>query len=241
MPSARLEDLLRSPLAKSLSDDVISPPLSPGMVNLTSNRARLHFRDFLITPIQRICRYPLLLNQLLSAATSPSPVIEREDPASGEESEENGDDEEPFDVGVDVERALGAMRGVAEDADEARRVKDAEIKSATIIERLEPHPALTHDFLTSLGKCRLIGSLDVLHHHPTIAPLIPPVKVKYLGAFLYRGYLILAKIKRGKTYEVKHYLPLEVFDLIDITEGKALIVDDAQADLDKASYLIRSD
>lgn len=113
------------------------------------------------------------------------------------------------------------MRGVAEEADEARRQKEAEIRSATILSRLETHHALTPAFIKSLGSCRLIGSLDVLHHHPTLAPLAPPVKVKYLAAFLYRGYLVLAKVKKGKVYEAKHFLPLEVFELIDIAEGES--------------------
>jgi len=164
-------------------------------------------------PIQRVCRYPLLLNQLLASATTPSPA-EHEHPLYPEDAD--GD----YDTGIDVERALGAMRGVAEDADEARRIKENEIKSATIAERLEPHTALSPSFLKSLGTCRLVGSLDVLHHHPVVAPLVPPVKVKYLAAFLYRGYLILAKVKKGRVYEAKHFLPLEVFELIDITEGE---------------------
>lgn len=124
-----------------------------------------------------------------------------------------------MDVGTDVQLALSAMRGVAEEADESRRLREAEIKSATILERMEPHHILSPSFIKSLGTCRLIGSLDVLHHHPVIAPLVPPAKVKYLAAFLYRGYLILAKVKKGKVYEAKHFLPLEVFELIDITEG----------------------
>lgn len=192
-----------------------------------ASRNRLHFRDYLIMPIQRVCRYPLLLAQLLGAASTPSPTSEH--PPFG-----LSDDE--YDVGVDVERALGAMRGVAEEADDARRSNEAEVKSATIVDRMEPHPAITSAFLRSLGTCRLIGSLDVLHQHPTIAPLIPPVKVKYMAAFLYKGYLILAKVKRGKAYEAKHFLPLEVFELIDITEGELPI---GPAD-GQASYLILS-
>ncbi|OCF34896.1 hypothetical protein I316_03443 [Kwoniella heveanensis BCC8398] len=186
---------------KDLLNDISSPGVVP-------HRSRLHFKDYLITPIQRICRYPLLLGQLLDAASPSSP------------DEEHGSFEgEDYDVGVDIERALGAMRGVAEEADEARRLKDAEVKSATVLDRLEHHPNLTPTFIRSLGTCRLIGSLDVLHHHPTLAPLVPPVKVKYLAAFLYRGYLILAKVKKNKTYEARHFLPLEVFELINITEG----------------------
>ena len=172
-----------------------------------SNRSRLHFRDFLIMPIQRICRYPLLLGQLKNTALTPS--VEMPD----------SDDDTEQDIGIDVETALNVMRQVASEADEARRVKEAEVKSATIVERLEFHPDLTPAFIKSLGTCRLIGSLDVLHHHPTIAPLVAPVKVKYMAAFLYRGYLILAKVKKGKSYEAKHFLPLEVFEMIDITEG----------------------
>jgi len=224
-PHVTLKDLLsettvESPEAISMSTSLPtmarSVPSSP--TGTPSNRSRLHFRDFLIMPIQRICRYPLLLNQLLGAATTPSPAEERSHPLYSDEAD--GD----YDTGVDVERALGAMRGVAEEADEARRLKENEIKSATVIERLEPHPALSPAFLKSLGQCRLIGSLDVLHHHPVVAPLVAPVKVKYFGAFLYRGYLILAKVKKGKVYEAKHFLPLEVFELIDITEGESTVV-----------------
>ena len=231
-PHQTLDDLLDTGTSStSLPEEgtVASSPQSPGGSAAKRNRNRLHFRDFLIMPIQRVCRYPLLLGQLLNSAVSP---------ADAEGSNESEGDSETYDIGVDVERALGAMKGVAEEADEARRVKDAEIKTATIIHRLEPHPALSPAFLKSLGKCRLIGALDVLHHHPTIAPLVPPVKVKYLAAFLYRGYLILAKVKKGQTYEVKHYLPLEVFELIDISEGESDI-DCIQLIL-QVSYPIRS-
>lgn len=167
-------------------------------------------------PIQRVCRYPLLLAALLGAADTPSPSSHE---VSFGDNQAQGVYE--YDVGVDVERALGAMRGVAEEADDARRQKESQIKTATIISRLEAHPVLTPEFIKSLGSCRLIGSLDVLHHHPTIAPLVPPVKVKYLAAFLYKGYLVLAKVKKGKVYEAKHFLPLEVFELIDIAEGES--------------------
>lgn len=183
-----------------------------------AHRNRLHFRDYLIMPIQRVCRYPLLLGQLLESASASSPTEERGE--RGERAEFNPDGQDEYDVRVDVERALGAMRGVAEEADEARRKMEAEVKSSTILQRMEQHHVLTPAFIKSLGTCRLIGSLDVLHHHPTVAPLMPPVKVKYLAAFLYRGYLILAKVKKGRQYEPKHFLPLEVFELIDITEGK---------------------
>jgi hypothetical protein len=90
-----------------------------------------------------------------------------------------------------------------------------------VAERLEPHNALSKEFLNRLGTCRLIGALDVLYHHPIHAPLDRPTKVRYFAALLYRGYLILAKVRRNKTLEARHFLPLEVVELIDITEGES--------------------
>lgn len=165
-------------------------------------RTRLRFKDILITPVQRVCRYPLLLASLLADVN-----VNRDVP--------------PTPVMSAVEAAQASMRAVAENADDARQRKEAELKTMNVLDRLEPHPTVNYDFVRRLGVCRLIGALDVLYHHPVHAPLVqPPVKVKYLAAFLYRGYLILAKIRRGKTFELKHYLPLEAFELIDITEGE---------------------
>lgn len=71
--------------------------------------SRLTLCDFLIKPVQRICRYPMLLAQLL-------------------------DDPEEKDV---VSRALKAMKDVAALVDEARRQKDIATKSKLIIERTD--------------------------------------------------------------------------------------------------------
>lgn len=160
-------------------------------------RARLRFKDILISPIQRVCRYPLLLASLLAD-------VQRDPP--------------PSDVVSSVDAALAVMRNAAESADDARQRREAELKTAAVIERLESHNGLTPQLLKQLGTCRLIGALDVLYHHSQHAPLDRTVKVKYLAAFLYRGYLILARVKRNK-FEVRHYLPLEVLEIIDIKEG----------------------
>lgn len=161
------------------------------------SRIRLRFKDILIAPIQRVCRYPLLLASLLAD-------VHREYPAN--------------EVVAAVESGLAVMRKVAENADDARQSKEAELKTAIVIERLESHTVLSTQLLRQLGTCRLIGGLDVLYHHSVHAPLDRPVKVRYLAAFLYRGYLVLAKAKRTK-FEVKHFLPLEVMEIIDIKEG----------------------
>lgn len=71
--------------------------------------------------------------------------------------------------------------------------------------------------LSALGECLLVGSLDVIYHHPVHAPISTPIKIRYLSAFLYAGYFVLCKAKKGKSYTALHFLPL---DRLDITEGQ---------------------
>lgn len=77
--------------------------------------SRLMLRDLLIKPIQRICRYPLVLASLLGSQLS------REG-------------------GGELESALAAMKVVALGVDEATRKKAAKGRSDVIRERMELHP-----------------------------------------------------------------------------------------------------
>jgi hypothetical protein len=77
--------------------------------------------------------------------------------------------------------------------------------------------------LSQFGDCLLAGSLDVVYHHETLAPLEIPVKVKYLGAFLYGGWLLLVKVLKNKIYEPRHWYPLSSVYLTDIAEEDALL------------------
>ena len=69
-----------------------------------------------------------------------------------------------------------------------------------------------------LGECLLVGSLDIVYHHETLAPLVPPIKVKYLGTFLYGGWILFAKVHKNRTYEPRHWFPLATATLQDIPE-----------------------
>lgn len=177
---------------------------------------RIAFADYLIKPIQRICKYPLLLDQLLPSKTLRAMLQTSPEGRS--------------DVHVVVESAAQAMRHVATSVDEARHRQDIVTQSSLIFSRISrglvstsPSPSvqmLTQGFLSSLGTCVLSGSLDVMHYHPT-RPLgqTTNIKAKYLGAFLYSGgYLILVKVCKGKKYVPRHWFSLIDFEISDVED-----------------------
>ncbi|KAG6854873.1 hypothetical protein C0991_012063 [Blastosporella zonata] len=191
-------------------DTVTSSPESPTV----KTAPRLAFIDYMIKPVQRICKYPLILDQLRSSKS----VRSLSDYAS--------------DVDAVVESAKQAMKLVASAVDEARHRQDVAMRSALIASRITFGPAmsslypafqpLTQPFLSSLGTCLLAGSLDVIHH--SAKPSGSNVVVKYFGAFLYLGgFLILVKVTKGKVYEPKHWFSLVDFDICDIEEADATV------------------
>jgi hypothetical protein len=186
------------------------------------NSRRLAFLDYMIKPIQRICKYPLLLDQLRPGKTLRSMSHAARPHAH-----------------VAVESAAQAMRHVASAVDEARHRQDVKMQSSLIISRIAlANPAsatsrmsttsstyptvqmLTPSFLSSLGTCLLAGSLDVMHYQSANPSSNGTnINAKYLGAFLYLGgYLILVKVTKGKVYEPRHWFPLADFNVVDLEE-----------------------
>lgn len=167
------------------------PPSSPP-------RTKLRFEDFLIKPIQRICKYPLILEGLRGVRHAPNPS-----PAA-----------------ILIDRAIDTMRAVASRVDEARRLKDAIYKTQLILDRLDSPPLVSPDFLESLGTCRLAGPLDVVHHHHVLEPLGSSVRVRYLGVFLFGGgYVVMVKVVHGRAgvvYRMKHWFAVASFEVVDI-------------------------
>lgn len=182
----------------------------------SGRRPRLLFMDYLIKPIQRICKYPLLLKQLQGSTP-----------------------DKPDAVHHDVVRhAVHVMRAVTSSVNEARRQQTLAVKSSLVITRLSQgvstsaQPSqlpLTPVFLSSLGLCRLAGSLDVIHYHGSTWRKSTTVKAKYLGAFLFSGgFFILAKVTKPKSYEPRHWFNLRGVELVDsnMDDGR-LVIDGA--------------
>ena len=85
-----------------------------------SNSSRLQFADFLIKPVQRICKYPLLFSNLLKYAP------QAEDPKSFEK----------------MTVAFETLKGVAEGVDEAQKQRILEIATVKLALRMDIHAVL---------------------------------------------------------------------------------------------------
>lgn len=96
---------------------------------LSSMPSRLYLRDLLILPVQRICRYPLVLHSLSASGGTPSPTLE-----------DKIDFTRSYDVGVDPTRALAVAKMAASRADEANRRSIRISRTRNIAKRLEYHP-----------------------------------------------------------------------------------------------------
>ena len=176
---------------------MVSPELQPKSINTSASeidhsesgtrRPRLVFIDYLIKPVQRICRYPLLFHHFLSFS--------------------------PPDHHI-ADRALHAMHAVASAVDDARGRQELSVKSNLIVSRLcqgismsianasRPYHAqpLTPGFLSSLGLCLTTGSLDIILYHRSTLGKSNTVTAKYLAAFLFPGeFLIFAKVLKASS------------------------------------------
>ncbi|GAA6039621.1 hypothetical protein JCM8097_002221 [Rhodosporidiobolus ruineniae] len=49
------------------------------------------------------------------------------------------------------------------------------------------------------------------------------LRVKYLGCFLYRTHLVMAKIKKRASYEPREWLPLRLFEISNVEDGQGLL------------------
>jgi len=196
---------------------------------------RLGFLDQMIKPVQRICKYHLLLDQLKSRVSS-HPHSQQWTGGSDyshfnpvADVDSNFDPAELFSAGQTeslVSHACEAMREVVSSVNDDRRKHEDRWKSLLIASRtvpssaasssLSPQPQLTSEFLVTLGNCSMSGALDVIYHRPTTSTI---TKAKYFGVFLYeQGYLALVKVGKGKTYEPQHWFPLKDFDVLDLND-----------------------
>lgn len=146
-------------------------------------RLRLQFTDYLIKPVQRICKYPLLLGTL---------TYERRPQV-------------PTEADAVVMDAKQAMMNVAALVDNAN-LSHLQLQQTLRISTRLSAPATVLTFIRALSTCVLAGSLDVVHAPTLKAKYL--AAFLYDG-----GFLALAKVTRGPRYELRFWFSLEGFEL----------------------------
>ncbi|KAH8547596.1 hypothetical protein BGW37DRAFT_531917 [Umbelopsis sp. PMI_123] len=148
-----------------------------------STQRKLQFQDFLIKPVQRICRYQLLLKEI-------GKLIRHE--------QENR---------TEIQEALRIMHSVVNSINTEKQKRDVALMTSRFIERLEGDLRLNKRSLQLLGNVIYSGALEMLSLHHINQ------KVKYYGCFLFSTYMVIVRAKKSTVYEPKHWFPLRQFSL----------------------------
>ncbi|BGP22426.1 proteophosphoglycan ppg4 [Rhodotorula toruloides] len=188
---------------------------SSAAASATGTRSKLRFIDYAISPVQRVTRYPLVFGQLAKYfADTPE--------------------------GEAIRQAWEGFKRVAQGVDAAKRAREGEMRTRIVARRMELSTPLTGGtFCDVLGPTLLVGAMHVVHSGPpsTMGPQAGSAggvggpatgagqpaegfRVKYLGCFLYRSHLVMAKIKKRATYEPREWLPLRVFTIQNMEDGQ---------------------
>lgn len=183
----------------------------------SGTRSKLRFVDYAISPVQRVTRYPLVFGQLAKYFAGTA-------------------------EGDAIRRAWEGFKGVARGVDAAKRAREGEMRTRIVARRMEfSTPLVGGTFCDVLGPTLLVGAMHVVHSGPLSAmsaqagsaggigssganagtgQATEGVRVKYLGCFLYRSHLVMAKIKKRATYEPREWLPLRVFTIQNVEDGQ---------------------
>ncbi|RUS14349.1 hypothetical protein BC937DRAFT_93941, partial [Endogone sp. FLAS-F59071] len=159
----------------------------------TGQASRLHFTDYLIKPVQRICQYNLLLKELVRP--TPDLALERSD----------------------LHTAAEAMRRVVARIDAAKSLKEAEARTERFWSRVEEDGRLPRHFIRHLGPLVISGALSVVPHGTY------PPRPKYYGCFVFPTHMIIVRTRRAMCYELRHWLLLGPCEVRILDEGEGFL------------------
>ena len=152
-------------------------------------RLRLQFEDYLIKPVQRICKYPLLLGTLTHKRRFRA---------------HNGADA----IVMDAKQAMMDAAALVDSAN----FSHLQLQQTSRISARLSAPAPVLAFIRSLSPCTLAGSLDVVRVPALKAKYL--AAFLYEG-----GFLALAKVNRGPRYELRYWFSLEGFEVSDTADN----------------------
>ncbi|KAI9314068.1 hypothetical protein BX666DRAFT_1969918 [Dichotomocladium elegans] len=180
-----------APENMSFSSSILSGPLLDPMSQLTS-RKRLKFEDYMIKPVQRICRYQLLIREIIQHTVPGGPGFD------------------------ELNQAMGFMQRIVTDIDERKKSRNIQQCTDRFVQRIDVSGdwRISKQHIERLGNVLIAGSIEV-----TYTALGQSVsKPRYLGCFVFTSYLILVRPKKATSYEPKHWFPLRFAELEDLSD-----------------------
>ncbi|GAA5804333.1 hypothetical protein HPULCUR_009820 [Helicostylum pulchrum] len=160
----------------------------------TKQQRKLHFEDYLIKPVQRICRYQLLIKEIIRYTSPQCSEYELWKTISSE------------------------MQDIVTDIDYRKFQRDMKERTEKFVQRLYGDWRISKRHVSQLNNLLISGAIEV-----TYSALGQTVsKPRYLGCFIFKTYIIMVRPKKVNCYEPKHWFPLrmtEFEDLLDI-EGQ---------------------
>ncbi|KAJ1647669.1 hypothetical protein LPJ64_000974 [Coemansia asiatica] len=163
-------------------------------IALHSDCRRLGLRDFLIKPVQRICKYPLFIKDLIK---NTDPSLETTTYA-------------------DLNHALKVIRSVCQSIDQQQQQRNSMQLREAITTRYRDNPQLPLDLVLKLGSVVLSGPLNIASHsHKNPSPM------QARGCVLFRRFFIIFKVCRSAKIIPQYWFPLHTMRLVD--RGDALL------------------
>ncbi|KAJ3033730.1 Phosphatidylinositol 3,4,5-trisphosphate-dependent Rac exchanger 2 protein [Rhizophlyctis rosea] len=143
---------------------------------------KLDLKDYLIKPVQRLCRYPLLLQELIKTTDADAPDY------------------------VDLISAYSIMQEVVVDIDSAKFMMENLQRTDRFFTRLENTLQIDAPKRMDCGEMLYGGGLLFIDH-----PDISGAKIKYRGVFVFPEFLFVVKPKRSSVYNLKLCIPLATY------------------------------
>ncbi|KAI8141884.1 hypothetical protein BJV82DRAFT_617870 [Fennellomyces sp. T-0311] len=151
---------------------------------------QLQFEDYLIKPVQRICRYQLLLKEIIRYTPTDSSAYDT------------------------LTEAVNLVQETVTDIDRLKNDKDIRKRTERFVQRLDGDWRITKRHVSKLGNLLISGAIEV-----TYTALGQSVaKPRYLGCFVFPTYIILVRPKKVTAYEPKHWFPLRLAELEDLCD-----------------------
>lgn len=130
-------------------------------------------------------------------------------------------DSEEYDV---LFKAQNTIHAIATHINNEKSKMEAKRKTALFLSRLDSDWCLPKRWFNTLGVCKMIGTLEVRG--------VDDSKSKRVGCALFNHYMIMAKAKKHKSYEPKHWFPLRKFEIDNLPNAEGSVT---------FSWLLRSE